>query len=67
LDGIILHLKDPKESTKKKKKTKNQKTQNLLDLINTSGNVAGYKINTKIKFIEQVEKKSRKQFHSQYH
>jgi hypothetical protein len=35
-DDMLLYLKDPKEYTKNIK---------LLDLINTSCNVAGYKIN----------------------
>jgi hypothetical protein len=34
-DDMILYLKDPKNST-----------QNLLDIINSYSNVAGYKINT---------------------
>ena len=49
-DGMILYIENPKDSTRK-----------LLELINESGKVAGYKINTQksLVFLYVKRKKSK--------
>ena len=49
-DGMILYIENPKDSTRK-----------LLELINESGKVAGYKINTQksLVFLYVKSKKSK--------
>jgi hypothetical protein len=59
---MILYLKHPKDSMK-----------NLLDLINTFGNITGHKVNIQnqqffhVPAMHILRKKSGKEFHSQQH
>ena len=54
-DDMILHIENPKDSTRK-----------LLELMNDYSKVAGYKINTQksLAFLYEKTEKLRKQFHS---